>query len=118
MVSKFYGIDYKPVPDPDVFLEENDVLELDGETWECILAPGHSPASICFFSKAHGVLIAGDVLFEGSIGRTDLPGGDYNTLINSIRKKLFPLGNNVVVYPGHGGITTIGQEILTNPFLS
>ena len=80
------------------------------------LAPGHSPASLCFYNKKENFVIAGDVLFEGSIGRTDLPGGNYDTLISSIKTRLYPLGNQVMVYPGHGGSTTIGQERLTNPF--
>ena len=82
-----------------------------------LFTPGHSPASISFFHKASKQLIAGDVLFQGSIGRTDLPGGDHATLIESIKQKLMPLGDDVVVYSGHGPSTTIGAEKQHNPFL-
>ena len=71
-----------------------------------------------YYSKEHNFVIAGDVLFDGSIGRTDLPGGDFDTLISSIKTRLFPLGDQVMIYPGHGAATTIGQERLTNPFLN
>ena len=82
-----------------------------------ILAPGHSPGSLCFYSREDGFLIAGDVLFYGSIGRTDLPLGDHDTLIRSIKTQLMPLDDEVVVWPGHGPQTTIGFERANNPFL-
>ncbi len=117
-VAKMYGVPYTPCKEPEVFLREGDILDLDGNEWLCLFTPGHSPASLCFFSNNDRILIAGDVLFEGSIGRTDLPGGNYQMLISNIKSKLFPLGADVIVYPGHGGATTIGQERLTNPFLT
>ena len=80
------------------------------------IAPGHSPAHLCFYSKEDKFIIGGDVLFRGSIGRTDLPGGNYNTLINSIRNNIFTLADDIVVYPGHGPETTIGYEKQHNPF--
>ncbi|MDX1408885.1 MAG: MBL fold metallo-hydrolase, partial [Saprospiraceae bacterium] len=79
--------------------------------------PGHSPGSICLYDRQGKQLIAGDVLFQGSIGRTDLPGGDYDTLIGSITDKLLVLDDEVTVFPGHGPTTTIGAERKTNPFL-
>ncbi|MBO9571137.1 MAG: MBL fold metallo-hydrolase, partial [Chitinophagaceae bacterium] len=82
-----------------------------------LLTPGHSPGSICFYSEKDRFVISGDVLFRQSIGRTDLPMGDYETLITSIREKLFTLPDDVTVYPGHGPETTIGYEKLNNPFL-
>jgi len=85
--------------------------------FDCLLAPGHSPGSICFYNKENKLLIGGDVLFRGSIGRSDLPMGDHETLLRSIREKLFVLDDDVKVYSGHGPSTTIGFEKLHNPFL-
>lgn len=100
------------------FLNEGDVVKIDEDELEVLLTPGHSPGSICFYNKQQQFIIGGDVLFYESIGRTDLPGGDHNTLLNSIRQKLFVLPKETVVYNGHGQSTTIGHEILHNPFLS
>jgi len=100
-----------------VFLEEGDVVRLGDEALHVLLTPGHSPGSICFYSKEHQFIISGDVLFEGSVGRTDLPGGNFQTLEESIRTKLYTLPEEVIVYPGHGGSTTIGDEMKTNPFV-
>ena len=99
------------------FLNEGDIVKLGEDELRVILAPGHSPASICFYVEKQQILIGGDVLFRESIGRTDLPGGDHATLLNSIRKKLFILPDEVTVYPGHGSTTTIGYEKDHNPFL-
>ena len=119
MVGQMYGI---PIPDPSPaatkFIEEDDVISFGNTILRAIFTPGHSPASLSFFCEQDRFLIAGDVLFEGSIGRTDLPGGDHTILINVIKEKLFPLGDDVVVYSGHGGATTIQAERLTNPFLT
>ena len=82
-----------------------------------IETPGHSPASICFYCEAQQILIAGDVLFRESIGRTDLPGANHEVLLNSIREKLWNLPDTVAVYPGHGMPTTIGYEKINNPHL-
>jgi hydroxyacylglutathione hydrolase len=82
------------------------------------LTPGHSPGSLTFYCRESGFIISGDVLFFGSIGRTDLPGGDYDTLIRSIQEKLLPLEDDVKVFSGHGQMTTIGFERRYNPFLS
>lgn len=105
-------------PLADHFLEEGDRIEFGQTSLKILLTPGHSPASLSFFCEADRFLIAGDVLFYGSIGRTDLPGGDYDTLIHSIRRELFPLGDEVQVYPGHGQATSIGFEKKYNPFLT
>jgi glyoxylase-like metal-dependent hydrolase (beta-lactamase superfamily II) len=99
------------------YLEEGDTVLIGNEPLEVLLTPGHSPGSICFYSNAHRFLIGGDVLFNGSIGRTDLPGGDFKTLEQSIKTKLYTLPQDVVVYPGHGDSTTIGDELKTNPFV-
>ena len=82
-----------------------------------MLLPGHTKGSLAYFSEKDGFVIVGDVLFNGSIGRTDLPGGDLDILMNSIKSKLFTLDQNTVVYSGHGPETTIGNEINSNPFL-
>ncbi len=116
-VAGMYGIPYDPSPIPTRYLQENDEIELDGIPMRVLFTPGHSPASICFYNEADGWVISGDVLFYESIGRTDLPGGDYDSLINSIKTQLFTLPDDTVVYPGHGPKTTIGHEKMFNPFL-
>jgi glyoxylase-like metal-dependent hydrolase (beta-lactamase superfamily II) len=83
-----------------------------------LFVPGHSPGHVCFYCKEQGFVIGGDVLFQGSIGRTDLPGGSHSQLLDSIRTQLFTLPDETVVYPGHGPSTTIGEEKLNNPFFS
>ena len=100
-----------------IFLNEGDTIKLGPDVLEIIHVPGHSPGSICFFSRKQNFIIGGDVLFSGSIGRTDLPGGDFNTLITNIRHKIFALPDNVTVYSGHGPTTTIGIEKKSNPFV-
>lgn len=117
-IAKMYGVPYEKTTYSTNYLVDNQLINLGTEQLSCILAPGHSPASLCFYHKEKNFVIAGDVLFDGSIGRTDLPGGNHDTLITSIKTRLYPLGNQVMVYPGHGGATTIGQERLTNPFLN
>ena len=100
-----------------IFLNEGEKVVLGEDELEIIHAPGHSPGSICFYCIAQKFIIGGDVLFNGSIGRTDLPMGSYQTLINSIKQKLFLLPDDVVVYSGHGTETTIGAEKKFNPFV-
>jgi len=101
---------------PDQFLKEGDTVQFGNTTLRVLFLPGHSPGHIGFYNREQKVILSGDVLFEGSIGRTDLPGGDYNTLIDSIHQKLFTLPDDVVVYPGHGRTTTLGEEKISNPF--
>jgi hydroxyacylglutathione hydrolase len=100
-----------------IYLEEGDIVNLDDNELRVILAPGHSPGSICFYCELQEFVISGDVLFLGGIGRTDLPGGDHEALLRSIREKLFVLPDHVKVYSGHGEPTTIGYEKQHNPFL-
>ncbi|NRA48428.1 MAG: MBL fold metallo-hydrolase [Phaeodactylibacter sp.] len=102
---------------PGKFIEPGAEITFGNTRLKALFTPGHSPASLSFFCEADRFLIAGDVLFMGSIGRTDLPGGDFNTLIQSIQTELFPLGDDVTVYPGHGPATNIGYEKQHNPFL-
>ena len=117
-VATQYGIPFpKPSPTPTVFHEAGEPIDCGDFTFEVILAPGHSPASIAFYCRAGGFVIGGDVLFRDSIGRTDLPGGDHATLLRSIREQFLVLPDETVVYPGHGPETTIGYERTNNPFL-
>ena len=101
----------------DHSLSDGQVLTLAGLSLEVFHTPGHSPGSVSFYIRDENVLIAGDTLFAGSIGRTDLPGGDHATLIKSIKEKLFTLPPETMVYPGHGPETTIGDEKRYNPFV-
>ena len=100
-----------------IFLKEGEKIRLGNDELEIRFAPGHSPGSVCFYNQEGDFVIAGDVLFNGSIGRTDLPGGDFDTLINSIQTQLFTLPDDTKVYPGHGPMTTIGFEKMNNPFV-
>ena len=102
---------------PLQFLRANDRVSFGNDSLKVLEAPGHSPGHICFYCEKLGFLIGGDVLFKGSIGRTDLPGGDFDTLIHSIQTKLWPLPDDTIVYAGHGEPTSIGFEKLHNPFL-
>ena len=101
---------------PDSFLNAGDEVEFGGMKCKVLFLPGHAPGHIGFYFEEDKKIFAGDVLFQSSIGRTDLPGGDLDTLIDSIHKKLFTLPDDVVVYPGHGPTTTIGREKVSNPF--
>lgn len=112
-----WGIPVYPSPEPEGFLDEKDTISFGNSELKILFTPGHSPGSICFYNAEEGFVIAGDVLFRGSIGRTDLPGGDYNTLISSVRNNLFLLDDAVKVFPGHGPSTTIGFEKQNNPFV-
>ena len=104
-------------PAADYYISEGETIRLGDNVFSVLFCPGHSPGSICFYNAADGYVIAGDVLFEGSIGRTDLPGGDHQALIGSILTKLMPLPDDTVVWPGHGRATTVGKERDSNPFL-
>lgn len=99
------------------FLEEGDTIKIGDDELHILFTPGHSPGSISFYSKENKFVISGDVLFQGSVGRTDLPGGDFKILEESIKTKLYTLPVDVVVYPGHGDSTTIGDEMKSNPFV-
>jgi hydroxyacylglutathione hydrolase len=111
------GFRYEPSPLPDEYLPETGTISFGNTELQLIFAPGHSPAHLCFYDKDANVLVGGDVLFRSSIGRTDLPGGNYNLLINNIKEKLFSLPDDCTVYPGHGPETTIGYEKQHNPYL-
>ncbi|HEY4284059.1 MAG TPA: MBL fold metallo-hydrolase [Chthoniobacterales bacterium] len=112
-----FQLELEPV-EPDFTIEETPMREFLGLKMQVLEVPGHCPGSLCFFLREDRLLIGGDVLFAGSVGRCDLPGGDSDLLFKGIREKLFPLGDAVVVLPGHGPPTTVGEERLTNPFVS
>jgi glyoxylase-like metal-dependent hydrolase (beta-lactamase superfamily II) len=115
--ATMYGLPAQQSPMPETYLKEGDVIEFGNSKLQTIHTPGHSPGSITFYNIEQKFMIAGDVLFYGSIGRTDLPMGNMNDLISSIKNKLFNLGDDMKVYNGHGQSTTIGFEKLHNPFL-
>ncbi len=112
------GIRYEVSPLPEIYLPGEGTVEFGNSQLEIIFAPGHSPAHLCFYSAEDEFLIGGDVLFYNSIGRTDLPGGNHQQLLESIKTKLFILPGACKVYPGHGEPTTIGFEKKHNPFLN
>ncbi len=112
-----WGLPFESYEGELLFLEEGSRIRLGSDELEVLLTPGHSPASISFYCAAQRLLLSGDVLFQMSIGRSDLPGGDHDTLLASIRNKLFVLPDDVQVYPGHGANTSIGYEKTHNPFL-
>jgi glyoxylase-like metal-dependent hydrolase (beta-lactamase superfamily II) len=101
----------------DVTVNDGDIIEEAQIELEVISTPGHSPGGICLYCREEGVLFSGDTLFEGSVGRSDFPGGDMEAMVRNIKEKLFVLADDTVVYPGHGHKTTIGQEKKHNPFL-
>lgn len=115
--AAMYHIPYEKSPNIEIFVDEGDVISFGNTTLDIIFTPGHSPASISFYHKESNILIAGDVLFQGSIGRTDLPGGNFEVLIRMIKSKFLTLPDETIVYPGHGEHTNIGIEKRTNPFL-
>lgn len=116
--GRMFGFEMNPVHAIDTFLSETEEVKFGNTILKVLHVPGHSPGHVCLYNAEAGVLVAGDVLFYGSIGRTDLPGGDYQTLISNIKNKLFPLPDETVVYSGHGPETKIGFEKRTNPFLN
>ncbi len=112
-----YGLELNEPSLPDNIIDKEGELSFGNSTLKILHVPGHSPGSIALYNDENKFVIVGDVLFNGGIGRTDLPGGDYNVLMRSINKKLFVLNDDVVVFPGHGSTTTILKEKTENPFL-
>lgn len=115
--AKMYNIPYNTSPEPEKFIAAGDVIRLGTDELKVLFVPGHAPGHIALHCAAQKFVISGDVLFRQSIGRTDLPGGNMDTLLKSIRQELFPLGDEVEVYCGHGPETTVGEEKRSNPFL-
>ena len=112
-----YGFEDVEAFEPDRWLQDSDRVQVGESELEVLYCPGHTPGHIVFFSRADKVALVGDVLFQGSIGRTDFPRGDHATLIRSIRTKLWPLGDEVTFVPGHGPTSTFGHERRSNPFV-
>lgn len=112
-----YGVEARRVT-PDRWLEEGDTVTVAGHTFEILHCPGHSPGSVVFVNRAQKFMLMGDVLFAGSIGRTDFPYGNHDALITAIKTKLFPLGDEYAFICGHGPTSTIGAERRSNPFLT
>lgn len=112
-----FGLSLEKAPTIDGFIKDGDKIVLGNSTIEVIHTPGHSLGGVCFYLPEERKLITGDTLFNGSIGRTDLPGGNYETLIKSILSRIIPLGDKITIYPGHGDDSTIGFEKNNNPFL-
>ena len=115
--AKYGMTDARPVT-PDRWLKEGDEVTVAGLRFAIYEAPGHTPGSVVLFNEENRFALVGDVLFQGSVGRTDFPRGDHATLIRSIKEKLYPLGDDVVCLPGHGQPCQIGEERRTNPFLN
>ncbi len=116
--ARLFGVSIETPPEPGVFLDQGATIKFGEAEWQILHTPGHSPGSICFYDEKNGFVISGDVLFSGSIGRTDLWQGSLPQLMESIFQELVPLGDDVVVYPGHGPSTTVGRERKQNPFLT
>jgi len=115
--SKMFGFKAARIFEPDQWLQDNTSVQVGNVTLSVLHCPGHTPGHVVFFDPASKLAIVGDVLFNGSIGRSDFPGGDHATLISSIKDKLFPLGDDVKFIPGHGPMSTFGHEKKTNPFV-
>lgn len=115
--SQMFGLAECAPVTPDSWLEEGDSVQVGDITLEILLCPGHTPGHIVFFDRAGRLLVSGDVIFNGGVGRSDFPQGDHQALIDSIRVKLLPLGDDVTFIPGHGPMSTLGRERVSNPFL-
>lgn len=116
--SEMFKFPAAEVFEPDRWLNQGDVVTVGELTLDVRHCPGHTPGHVIFYHRDAGVAFVGDVLFKGSIGRTDFPRGDHQTLINSIKERLWPLGNEVVFVPGHGPTSTFGEERQNNPFVA
>jgi len=116
--AKMFGMSVDDQPEPNFLIKDREIIKFGNSELMAILCPGHSPGSLVYSSTKDEILITGDVLFQGSIGRTDLPGGNYETLINSIKNNLMEFPDNTRVFPGHGPETNIGFERRSNPFIN
>lgn len=115
--SQMFGLDECLPLTPDQWLEEGDSVTVGETTLQVLHCPGHTPGHVVFFDPASRLLVSGDVIFKGGVGRSDFPRGDHGALIASIKRKLIPLGDDVTFIPGHGPLSTLGEERLHNPFL-
>jgi hydroxyacylglutathione hydrolase len=117
MAAALWGIQMPATPPPDVMIAEGDIITVGRLNFHVLFTPGHAPGHVSFYLPDYGALFDGDVLFEQGIGRTDLPGGDYAVLMQSIREKILTLPDETDVFPGHGAPTIVGEEREWNPFL-
>lgn len=115
--AAMFGLSVDPQPEPTDELVPGEPFGFGSCTFDVAFAPGHAPGHVIFVSEPDAVALVGDVVFQGSIGRTDLPGGDFQTLMASIRREILSMPDETVLYPGHGPTTTVGQERVSNPFL-
>ena len=115
--GQMFGLSSKDCQ-PDLWLNEGDIVKVGEEKLDVYFCPGHTPGHIIFYNEENKLAIVGDVLFNGSIGRTDLPGGNHDQLINSVKEKLWPLGKDIEFIPGHGPMSTFKAERISNPFVS
>lgn len=116
--AQMFGFGVAEIFTPDRWLEGGNTVTVGDQTLAVLHCPGHTPGHVVFYHEPSGLALVGDVLFQGSIGRSDFPKGDHDTLVNSVRQKLFPLGDNVKFIPGHGPMSTFGAERATNPFVA
>ena len=116
-IGASFGYSFSRIPEPRRFLEDGETVHWGSSSMNVLYSPGHAEGSVCFYSESQGFVITGDVLFRDTIGRTDLPSGNFDQLMRSIKTKLFTLPENTVVYPGHGPETSIGYEMVNNPFI-
>lgn len=115
--AEMFGFLHADAFEPDQWLAQGDVVSVGDESLSVLHCPGHTPGHVVFYNEIDGIAFVGDVLFQGSIGRTDFPQGDYGQLIASIKETLLPLGDGVVFVPGHGPMSSLGHERTNNPFL-
>ncbi len=118
VMGRMFGFDLKDLTPVGQYIDDNEIISFGNSTLKAILVPGHSEGSLAYYSAEGHMVMTGDALFRDSIGRTDFPGGDHDTLIRSIREKLFSLPPDTVVCPGHGPFSTIGEEIGNNPYFN
>ncbi len=116
-IGSSFGYGISQVPEPNRFLEDGETIQLGNSSLKVLYTPGHAEGSVCFYCEDQKFVITGDVLFKDTIGRTDLPSGDFDQLMRSIKTKLFTLPGETIVYPGHGPETSIGYEMVNNPFI-
>jgi glyoxylase-like metal-dependent hydrolase (beta-lactamase superfamily II) len=115
--ASMWGLNVESSPPPDIELSDGQVIEVGALAFEVLFTPGHSPGGVTFYEPDQGVAFDGDLLFSNGIGRTDLPGGDQQTLMRSIKEVMFALPDDTVIYPGHGPSTTVGEEKRANPWV-
>jgi len=116
-IGTSFGFEINHIPEPKRFLKDNETIRWGDSSLRVFFTPGHAEGSVCFYNEDQGFVITGDVLFKDTIGRTDLPSGDFDQLMNSIKTRLFTLPADTTVYPGHGPETMIGYEMENNPFI-